>query len=639
MTRKTGIRWNRIIDPVVSASGVDAAEVSGIVQDTVPGIVVDSIVAGSGIAVEPIDSTVRVSSTVSIPERVESLEGLIDGIPASLRGSITIQIEGSISEGNEYSVSCGDPEDPQVATYVAQAGDTNIEVTRGLMEAIATIVENVLPPWGAVECWEDYENTDLLEQGQFRLYSIINEDNGTGFITPYINPISNSSVQDEVLGEIKGVGITGNVNITDGGLFGITRIYNSTNAVKLIDFENQQTINIGDGSIQVGWPGGTLYTNGSISSGERVNATTFFNGKSIILNGVVTAEVNGAIGRISPTNLTAWNNGLATLVKVTSTGVAIASGLEMPIHSHEGRLAIIHNEGPESLTLVCYPSFTGYHTICNPSGNIVLASGDNLFLTKNNDPEQWLPIGGSYHTNRENHYGPLCLEPKNTDGIPCPAEYTVDLSSILHVAAMGDGDIVELPVPTNPKSGRLLFVVNSGTKKFLISGTTVVPGAGITCEWTGSRWNILNCPPDPVYGEMYIANGSGLLEIPVSEDYNLVTSFTNEGESKNCVIDMDEQNITVQKDGTYRVSVSFSTYADKNNFTLTTSPHKDGVEIPCIHIARKFGSAGDISSGHSVGIVTLSSGNVLDVRTKHDHGEAVTLTPRYGNFAIQRIDN
>ena len=141
----------------------------------------------------------------------------------------------------------------------------------------------------------------------------------------------------------------------------------------------------------------------------------------------------------------------------------------------------------------------------------------------------------------------------------------------------------------------------------------------------------------PPYGEIYGANSLGTSIIPTGTAWTKATPFNANGISVDTIVSHENDNITIIIPGVYIVSAIFSTSIDINNTTLDTAVFKNGVECPNLHGQRLIVNANYISVNGLSGIIRCNTGDVIDVRCKHNTAGNVTLSTKYSCLSIKYI--
>lgn len=139
------------------------------------------------------------------------------------------------------------------------------------------------------------------------------------------------------------------------------------------------------------------------------------------------------------------------------------------------------------------------------------------------------------------------------------------------------------------------------------------------------------------YAEIYVADNSTAQSIPTGSTYSKVTAFSTNGASKSCIPDAANGQITIGKPGKYQVVVNFATKLGTTDVITDTAAFVNGVEQPNIHIRRRFSTSGYTFSVCFQGILSLASGDIVDVRSKHNNAGAVSATVEYANLNVIRI--
>ena len=117
--------------------------------------------------------------------------------------------------------------------------------------------------------------------------------------------------------------------------------------------------------------------------------------------------------------------------------------------------------------------------------------------------------------------------------------------------------------------------------------------------------------------------------------YVLINGLTN-GDSTNVTANGANGTLTIEKDGTYRVSANVSFSGDDGEF-IKMHLFNNGVRIPKAGLVRRLGSTGDVGSSSFSCFLTLAAGDVLDVRfTSQIAGVYINIENM--NFNIKRAN-
>lgn len=136
------------------------------------------------------------------------------------------------------------------------------------------------------------------------------------------------------------------------------------------------------------------------------------------------------------------------------------------------------------------------------------------------------------------------------------------------------------------------------------------------------------------YGGIHVHDASTAQSIAQGTTYIKVTAFTDNNPSKHVTSDAANDKITFLFSGTYLISGSFSFMTGTNNVEVKGSAFLEDVEQDSVHFTRKIGTAGDVGSASFVGILTVTAGDDLDFRVRHDYAGAVNLTFSYANLSV-----
>lgn len=118
--------------------------------------------------------------------------------------------------------------------------------------------------------------------------------------------------------------------------------------------------------------------------------------------------------------------------------------------------------------------------------------------------------------------------------------------------------------------------------------------------------------------------------------WNKLTAFNKVGLTENCTAVAD--SIIVQKTGKYEVQFNFCSQSGTGNLILETCVFINGIKNGA-HTVRDLVAVNTDSNVSCSRFVSLTAGDVLDVRVKHDNGTPIDLTTKYGSFSVKYIGN
>lgn len=140
------------------------------------------------------------------------------------------------------------------------------------------------------------------------------------------------------------------------------------------------------------------------------------------------------------------------------------------------------------------------------------------------------------------------------------------------------------------------------------------------------------------YGGIHTHENVTAQSIPTGATYTKVVNWMDNDPSANATPDASNGQITALKDGDYRIEGSFSFQSGTANVVSFGSVFIDGVEQEGIHFTRKVSTAGDVGNAGVTGLVSLTSGQVVDFRLRHDNGGSINFTFSYMNLNLARVD-
>jgi hypothetical protein len=139
-----------------------------------------------------------------------------------------------------------------------------------------------------------------------------------------------------------------------------------------------------------------------------------------------------------------------------------------------------------------------------------------------------------------------------------------------------------------------------------------------------------------IYAELHLHDNSTGQSIANGTTYAKITQFTD-SMSSNMTASGANDYIIATIAGKYKINGSFSFTHDVNNITSYASIFKNSTEQDNVHYVDKIGTASDIDHAGLTGIVTCAAGDTLDLRVRHSHTSAVTVTFNYANINVEYL--
>lgn len=118
--------------------------------------------------------------------------------------------------------------------------------------------------------------------------------------------------------------------------------------------------------------------------------------------------------------------------------------------------------------------------------------------------------------------------------------------------------------------------------------------------------------------------------------WNKLTAFNKVGLTENCTAVAD--SIIITKTGKYEVQFNFCSQSGTENLTIETCVFINGIKNG-VRTVRDLVAVDTESNVSCSRFVSLTAGDVLDVRVKHDNGTPIDLTTKYGSFSVKYIGN
>lgn len=143
--------------------------------------------------------------------------------------------------------------------------------------------------------------------------------------------------------------------------------------------------------------------------------------------------------------------------------------------------------------------------------------------------------------------------------------------------------------------------------------------------------------PLRAYAEIHVHDASTAQSIANGTTYIKLTAFTQNGLSINCTADQANDRIVFVYPGTYRVTFHVSGTSGTANLLWRCAPFLDGVEQDNVHDQDDVVSANSGFSLDASGFITVTAGQVLDLRVRHSGGGATNITVTYANLNVELI--
>jgi hypothetical protein len=147
------------------------------------------------------------------------------------------------------------------------------------------------------------------------------------------------------------------------------------------------------------------------------------------------------------------------------------------------------------------------------------------------------------------------------------------------------------------------------------------------------------------HGEIYVRDNVTATTISVQDTWYQLTIFANNGPSFGATPDHTNDHITIAETGDYsiNVSISFSGGAGKT-YEIMVQKNNGATEHPSLICKRKLGSGGDVGSTSISGIVSLTSGDTVEVWMRCRDVTTANATVVHGNLYLMgcscpRINN
>ncbi len=135
--------------------------------------------------------------------------------------------------------------------------------------------------------------------------------------------------------------------------------------------------------------------------------------------------------------------------------------------------------------------------------------------------------------------------------------------------------------------------------------------------------------------EIYVNNNTATANIPTGSAFTkVVLANSIKGSTKNCDVNLANGEITILKKGSYSVNCTFSSKLGTTDVLFDTAVFVNGEEAPNLHMQRRFSTSGYVFNLALMGELDLVSGDIIDIRVKHNNASAVVITTVYANINI-----
>lgn len=140
----------------------------------------------------------------------------------------------------------------------------------------------------------------------------------------------------------------------------------------------------------------------------------------------------------------------------------------------------------------------------------------------------------------------------------------------------------------------------------------------------------------PAFANTFMFNNLISQSIPTGTTWTKLDLINPEFSAKHFELDLVNKRLVAKKKGNYLATLSFPTIST-SNITLETASFKNDEELHNVHIHRQLTGTSIYSSASTSGIITLNKGDYVDVRIRHNSGNAVNVTARYASMLLVKI--
>lgn len=139
--------------------------------------------------------------------------------------------------------------------------------------------------------------------------------------------------------------------------------------------------------------------------------------------------------------------------------------------------------------------------------------------------------------------------------------------------------------------------------------------------------------------ELYASGNSTAVSIPTGATFTLLSlaGITVNDDLGGLTYSTENGNITADESGVYYVSATFSSRLGTTDVIWDTAIFLNGIELPNLHMRRRFSTSGYTFNVCLSGMVSLSADDVIDIRVKHNNAGAVEITTEYANITAFKI--
>ncbi|HKI88840.1 MAG TPA: hypothetical protein VKA38_07440, partial [Draconibacterium sp.] len=178
--------------------------------------------------------------------------------------------------------------------------------------------------------------------------------------------------------------------------------------------------------------------------------------------------------------------------------------------------------------------------------------------------------------------------------------------------------------------GNILIDLNTD-KSYLIL-TAVAGTASLSTLTANVDYKEYQSKGTPSVGVLYVSSNQTITH-SAADTYYLIDIFTT-GSANNMTA--TSSTLTVPATGYYDIRFHISSTISSNNTIVHASVFVDNIEKAEIEAERKIGTGGDYGNYSGGGILSLSAGNVVTLKSKSSNIGTVTISE--ANFSIKRIN-
>lgn len=139
------------------------------------------------------------------------------------------------------------------------------------------------------------------------------------------------------------------------------------------------------------------------------------------------------------------------------------------------------------------------------------------------------------------------------------------------------------------------------------------------------------------YGEIYVRDNATSDSVATATNTQ-VSRFSTNGQYNATTPDHTNNHITIQREGTYLVTISLAFLGDASvDWTATVYTNNGATEYPNVHMNRKLGAGGDIGSASLSGLCYFYEDDTVELWVRHGAGINKSITIQDCTLSLVKI--